>query len=390
GSAAERPVVVTRGADGHSYRASLSGDGRLVAFESNANSLSAEDDDRVRNVYVRDMSSGRVTLVSRATGGRGAAADDASYGAAISANGRYVAFVSRADNLDPRTAGPDWRRITGVFVRDLRLRITTFAGLGRNPSLSADGRYLAYAADPGPAAPNDPLQIVRRDMRDGTTVLVSRAGGADGPPGDSSSFVPSMSADGNRVAFESFADNLDDAGDLGEVHRVFVRDIGRATTSRVSRGSGPEGEPGDGASLDPKISGDGRFVVFWSTSNFDPALPQWDDHVWVRDLATERLVLADRASGARGAAGDESAGQTAISHDGRFVAFESGADNLAPGPRDDGADVFVRDMHRQATARLSLVRRRFALRPAISADGRYVAFESPGKDGTRHILRVRR
>jgi Tol biopolymer transport system component len=389
---AAKVETVTSGADGHSYRPSVSFDGRFVAFESNADSLSRADDDRVRNVYVRDMRTGRVTLVSRGSGPAGAPANGASSRASLSADGRFVAFQTQARNLglDP---GPSWRGQSAAYVRDLRLGVTHAVGIGDEPSLSSDGRYVAYVSkDPAFTRGSDDPQIVRRDLRDGTTVLVSQS--PEGAPGDFSSFAPAIAGDGNRVAFESFAENFDRFGEEGEFHKVFLRDVAAGTTERVSRGSGPGGPPGDGASSDPSISGDGRSVAFWTTDSVSFAagerLPD-AYHVWVRELAADRIELVDRASGEHGAPGNSSAEIVSLSHDGRFAAFESLASNLVPPGAKGRVGVFVRDLRAHRTELISRGRERgTGVEPAISGDGRYVVFERSSRTGVKHVMRARR
>ncbi len=379
------------GANGDSVVADISGDGRIVVFQSAATNLSDADDDTVTDVYARDMRTGVTTLVSRATGAAGAGGDDTSSDPSISADGRYVVFESTADNL----SAEDDDTATNVFVRDLTANTTTLVSratglLGAaadassfDAAISADGRVVAFtsAADNLAGDDDDTVQNVYvRDLVNGTTTYVSRATGA-GAPGDGDSRTPAISADGRHVAFNSAADNLSTEDD-DAVQDIFVRDVLTNTTTYVSRADGAAGAPAEAISLDPDISGDGRLVVFESSAdNLSAVDDDTVEDVYLRDLAAGTTTLLSRGPGA-GIAGDGPSGDPAISTDGRHVAFASAADNLGvgDGPADD---VFARDLQ---TGAVSYVSRGAgpagppgngpSSAPAITADGRYVAFHT--------------
>ncbi len=315
---------------------SISADGRYVAFSSTADNLSAEDNDPAADIFVRDLQTGTATLVSRASGPTGAAGDRDSEAPAISVDGRFVAFASEADNLGAENNDP----AANIFVRDLQAN---------------------------------------------TTTLVSRASGAAGPAGDLRSEAPSISADGRFVAFDSIAHNLSDEDWSGI--DVFVRDLQANTTTLVSRASGAAGAAGDGGSIDPSISADGRFVAFDSTAHNLSGEDWLGTDVFVRDLQANTTILVSRASGASGAPGDLGSIDPSISADGRYVAFDSLADNLSAEDNDAVfEDTFVRDLQANTTTLVSRASGasgaaadsggRDQSRPSISADGRYVAFDS--------------
>ena len=165
-----------------------------MAFSSLATTLSAEDDDFFRDVFVRDLATGATTLVSRSTCAFSAAGNGDSFEPSLSGDGRFVAFSSRADNLSPE----------------------------------------------GHDAPED---VYVRDLAVNATVLVSRASGSAGAGGDADSFAASISADGTRVAFTSEARNLS-AEDGDGVTDVFVRDLPAGLTTLASRAAGPAGSGG--------------------------------------------------------------------------------------------------------------------------------------------------
>jgi TolB protein len=386
------------GGTGGSSKAAISADGRYIAFASDADNLSDADNDGFSNVFVRDTRAGATTLVSRRSAGEGGAGADAvSFNASISADGRYVAFASDADNLSD--ADSDAALGVDVFVRDLKANTTTLAsrqsagegGVGGDefsnfPSISADGRYVAFVSDADNLSTADVEEVVDvfvRDLQSNTTTLVSRKSGSDGAGASDVSSFPAISADGRYVAFQSSADNLSTVDD-DDVRDVYVRDTQSNTTTLVSRASGPTGAGADDASSEAAISADGRHVAFQSDADNLSAID--DDrftNLFVRDLQASTTTLVSRQSAGQGAPADGTSGFPAISADGRYVAFQSDADNLSGG---DVAvrDVFVRDLDANET---SLISRQSdsagaaggdgpSFLAAISADGRYVAFDS--------------
>ncbi|MGD9697270.1 MAG: calcium-binding protein [Thermoleophilia bacterium] len=380
----------TGGAPGnaHSDAPSMSADGRYVAFTSEAHNLSDENNDGYTAVYVRDRQSGTLTLVSRASGAAGLAADGVSGEPAISADGRRVAFTSTADNLSV----DDQNGVFDVFVRDLatnetRLvsRQTGGAGAGgdahsSSPSISADGRYVAFAsqADNLSGADNfDAFDVFVRDLDAATTTLVSRATGASGAGGDGGSAVPSISASGARVAFLSAATNL--GGGPAELD-VYLRDVPTATTVLVSRASGGAGAPADADSFTPAISADGRRVVFPSLAdNLDPTADPGAVNVFVRDVVSSTTTTV----APQGADNEVSPARSALSADGRLVAFASSAPGLSSEDADPVRDVFVRDLQTGATMLASRAAGAAgapgdaeSAHPVLSADGALVAFDS--------------
>ena len=214
------------------------------------------------------------------------------------------------------------------------------------------------------------------DRKTGVTQRVSLGLGgvqAKGPSG-----YPSLSADGRFVAFQSAAGNLV-PGDTNGVYDVFVRDRQTGTTQRVNVRTG--GNQADSGSGEAVISVDGRFVAFAATddSNLVPGDTNDAADIFVRDRETgitERVSL-----GPGNVQGSLDSVQPAISANGRFVAFYSYATNLVPGDTNIAADVFVRDRQTGMTRRVSVGRgsiqaNRSSEHPAISADGRFITFNS--------------
>src|SRR5262249_35405826 len=211
---------------------------------------------------------------------------------------------------------------------------------------------------------------------------VSRAGGADGAKGNGNSSDATISADGRLVAFESGSTNLGAGGATGS--DVYVRDLQANTTTLVDRASGADGAPATAFSTNAAISATGRFVAFASlASNLSPDDGELIEDVFVRDLQTNTIALVSRADGAGGATGDSDSQAAAISADGRFVVFTSFADNLDPADQTGDQDIFLRDLQTNTTTLVSRATGANGAKangltdePAISADGRFVAFFS--------------
>ena len=266
-----------------------------------------------------------------------------------------------------------------------RVSIST-AGVQANsasadPAISADGRFAAFDSDATNLDPADTdvfADVFVRDLQANTTILVSRATGSSGVKGNSASSGPAISANGRFVAFHSWASNLGPA-DTNGVIDVFVRDLQANTTTLVSRATGPSGVKGNDTSRVGAISADGRFVAF---DSYATNLDFWDTDstpdVFVRDLGNNVTLLVSQSSAS--VKGNNWSSDPTISADGRFVAFDSYASNLDPADTDGIVDVFVRDLGTNTTALVSrssagLKGNGNSSRLAISA-GALVVFES--------------
>src|SRR5205823_1167813 len=217
----ERVSVSGSGTQGNfdSAASAISADGRYVVFESNAFNLVRGDLNDKRDVFVRDRRDGKTTLVSVSTKGRQGNGDTGS--GVISGNGRYVAFVSHASNLVPR----DTNHAPDVFVRDLKAGRTIRVDVGSRgkqanrgsngspAALSANGRYVAFASDASNLVPRDTnhvADVFLRDLRAGRTsrISVSSRGKQAFDRLGNGSGAPSITADGRYVAFASSSANL--------------------------------------------------------------------------------------------------------------------------------------------------------------------------------------
>ena len=252
-------------------------------------------------------------------------------------------------------------------------------------SISADGRYVAFASLAENLVPGDTNFSSDIFVRDRATDRIERVSvGPLGVEGDGNSGflsllgAPDISADGRFVAFASEASNFV-AGDVPGTADVFVRDRRTGTTELISRGT--DGLPAGGGSVAPSISADGRFVAFRSFSDrlVPDGNPNFLDHVFVFDRRDASIERVDVASD--GTLADGGAFNLAISADGRFVAFDSPAGNLVAGDGDQAHDVFVHDRRTGETEGISTRRPTdtftgTSLLSSISADGRFVGFES--------------
>jgi Tol biopolymer transport system component len=368
-------------ANGGSYSAVLSADGRYWAFSSDATNLVAGDTNSSSDIFVRDRLTGTVERVS--VDSNGVQANDDSYQPSISADGRYVAFVSAASNLFPG----DTSVFNDIFVHDRLLGTTKCVsvepggtqtnGYSTAPMISADGRYVAFQSIASTLIHNDTNHvhdIFVRDLWTNTTerVSVDSAGGE----GNSYSELPSISADGRFVAFRSDASNLV-GGDTNARRDIFVRDRMTGTTERVSVDS--NGMQANDQSDFGAISADGRYVAFESfATNLVVGDTNAKEDVFVRDRlngTTERVSIGSFGQG------NDGSFSPAISADGRYVAFESFATNLVGGDTNGLGDVFVFDRMSATLERVSgntgaAQANGLSRTNSVSSNGRYVAFES--------------
>ena len=381
---------VSGGAAGPSEAPVISGDGDSVAFHSGAADLVPGDDNGATDVFVRDLATGELRLVSAAADG--SPGNGRSGFPSISADGRFVAFESDAADLVPG----DTNEVTDVFVRDLAIGETVRASLGQDggeangaslrPAIAAEGGHVAFgslASNLIPGDANAQQDVFVRDLLAGTTELVSRS--TEGVFGNNASFEASISGDGDRVAFASFATNLEArlVEERGGVIHSFVRDRSEGTTERLS--VGPDGGPGNGYSSHPTISADGSTVAFWSlATNLIPSDRNTKMDVFVADLDTEPgLERVSLTSDGRETNDNVEWNHPSVSADGRYVAFGSDATNLSRPDVNVRLDAFVHDRLSGETDRVSIADREGAgssWDPSISDDGRLVAFTTNAPD----------
>ena len=277
--------------------------------------------------------------------------------ASLSTDGRFVAFESDASNLVPAIFNTGHvfvrDRLSGTTTID---SVSSSSKKGnspsRQPALSGDGRFIVFSSTATNLVAGDVNGVEDVFLRDrllGTTELVSvAAAGASGNAGASD--FPSVSDDGRYVAFQSNASNLV-AGDANGARDVFVRDRMLGATTLVS--VTPGGLPGASGGFEPRISRDGRVVAFVSVSLDLIGLPGLGlPQVLRRDLTTGLTSIS--SVNALGELGNQQSWGVALSADGNLVAFASGAKNLVPGDTNLYADVFVHDHTSNLTLRVNV------------------------------------
>lgn len=382
----------------------VSADGRYTAFVSEAENMVNGDTNGVRDVFVRDRETSLTKRVSVASNGAQGNGDSGYWcGLDISADGRYIAFVSAADNL----VNNDTNNANDVFVHDQTTGTTSrvsvasdgtqgngSSGYWLGVSITANGRYVAFHSEADNLVPNDTngdFDIFVKDRNTGAVTRVSVA--SNGTEGNDSSVYPSISADGNYVAFSSFATNLV-SGDTNNTcpdfpdnnfscPDIFVHSLQTGTTERVSiTSNGAQANDASGVLGGLSISEDGRYVTFQSwASNLVPndTNGNREPDVFVRDRQTNTTTRVSIASD-----GTQANGRSyfpSISANGRYVAFYSSASNLAANDSNNNDDIFVHDRQTGETVRVSKSSNgqegnAASQYPDITANGCYVAFMS--------------
>ena len=384
GGSAQRP----------SFNPIISNDGRFVVFESTANDLVPTDNNSpaIVDLFRRDTQTGATRLISANIAGN-AGGNNSSSSPVISQDGRYIAFVSSATDL--QVAIPDTNNAPDIFLRDMETGTTTLitraitgttaGGVSANPSISRDGRFVAFQSTaanllaPG-IDTNNASDVFVWDRQNGSITVLSvgfntfntAAGG---------SANPIISGNGAVVTFVSTATNLVFNDTNGPVQDVFARPVASGPVELISVHRSGTGS-GNGSSTAPSISDDGAFVAFASLAN---------DLVFTDTNSFQDIYVRNRTGGTALVSIDfqnafspngPSASAT-ISRNGRFVVFTSTATNVTVGDVNGGVqDVFRRDIVASQTLMVSTQPGNIAsgngasLEPVISADGRFVAFTS--------------
>jgi Tol biopolymer transport system component len=359
----------------------ISADGTVVVFESAASNLVDGDTNAATDVFRVVLATGSIERVSSAPDG--GAGNAASWAALVSADGRRVAFASDASNL---VAG-DGNAATDVFVRSwpsgevirpaAQLAAHEPNGFSRWPDISDNGRRVAFVS----FASN----LVDRDTNSAADVFLVELGktgvtrvsvASTGAQVAAASAEPRFSGDATAIAFSSPAPDLV-LDDRNQQTDVFVNAMSAGRTRRASIGARGEA---NGHSSGAVLSSDGRVVAFesWGSNLVDGDFNSAPD-IFVHDFNTGRTTrVSVRSDG--GEAGGHCRGP-AISANGRFVAFNSFAENLVDGDNNYMSDVFVHDRERRTTARVSVrsggaQANKDSETADISADGRLVVFQS--------------
>jgi Tol biopolymer transport system component len=336
------PPILTPG-NGSSFSFAISADGAYVTFLSNATDLVGApglDTNANNDVFLYERATGTVMLVSHVPGTSTATGNSTSSSGApvISADGAFVVFRSPATNLvsggSDTNGGPDifrYERATGlVTLVSHAPGAPATAGNGGSDSrqISADGTTIVFSSVASDLVANDPNGASQDLFVLASTVgpVTALSKGIGGVPADGASGSPRLSANGRYVVFSSRATNLVVAGCVTGVPQVFRLDRLLGLLQCVSQT--PAGAPGDGPSGDPVVSADGRYVAYPTrASNLVPGFANGQDQIVRTDMQTRQTVGASQGPAGPGAAASRS---PAISGDGNLVAFVTPSGNFDP------------------------------------------------------------
>jgi Ca2+-binding RTX toxin-like protein len=333
--------------------AHMSDDGRHVVFASWASNFVPNDGNNLYDVFHKDMLTGKITLVSAGIDGN--AADGSSSGAHISADGRYVLFSSDANDLVPGDAN----NAADIFCRDLHngtisLVSTNSAGAQANngsfaAKMSANGRYVVFMSSASNLVPDDKngkADIFRKDLQTGKIIRVSTRSDGEEANSDDLYLDSHVSSDGRYVVFVSHATNLV-PGDTNNVSDIFLKDLQTGMITLASTSS--DGKQANSYSSNAQVSDDGRYVVFTSkANNLVSGDTNGEPDIFCKDMVTG--VVTRLSTAAAGQQGSSSSDAPQMSPDGRYVAFSSHADNLVSGDGNGVTDIFLVDRFYQEHA----------------------------------------
>jgi len=401
------------------YASAPSADGRYVAFNSEATNLVANDTNGQGDIFVRDTGTGTTVRISVATDGT--QADGTSFSADISANGRYVVFRSYATNLVVDTNNfPDVflhdRDVDndGIYdeagaIKTIRLSTNMFSeangGSGR-PAISPDGRYVAFTSSASNLTidTNGSADVFVHDRDTDNDGIFDEPGfvinalvsvDKNGNQGNSDSFLPSISANGRYVAYLSRANNL--VADTNGTIDVFVHDRDTDNdgvfdgvaidVTRVSVDS--SGNQANGDVWAPVISADGRFIAFESrAADLVAGDINLKQDIFLHDRDPDNNSIFDESGAistslisvdSAGNQGNGLSEDSTLSADGRYIAFTSSASNLITGDNNNFDDIFVHDTLSGITSLVSANQQPAnddSVTPRLSADGQFITFVS--------------
>lgn len=379
-------------------------DGGTIVYQSDATNLIGADTNGVTDVFRYDVALDLVDRISVSS--EGTQADAASSSPAISRNdGQYIAFESMATNLIPESS--DTNGAYDVFMRDTLTGSTTRIsrtsqglppnGASRYPSISADGSFIVFqskASNIVSGDTNNADDIFLHDVVNGTTLRISKSW--DGRGTNGGSFVPKISPDGSKIAYYSFASNIVQ-NDTNGTQDVFLYDVLTSTTRLLTKNY-QTGWSANADSCCVSFSGDSKYVAFQSAaSNLMSGDTNNKRDVFLYDIAAQTLQLMSVND--NGQQGNDDSLKSAMSYDGRFVAFESWAKNLISNDPNRLTDIYVvdRDADRNGimdescddcrTIRLMSIRSNSlgsqqggSSNPRLSADGGTLVYDSVASD----------
>jgi Tol biopolymer transport system component len=342
-------------ANGHSTRATISADGRYVAFSSTATNLVPDDTNAAADIFVHDLV--QHTTVRVSVDSDGLQSNGNSIDPVLSADGAIIAFTSGASNLDPRDGNATW----DVYSHDRKSGVTalisrTPAGLAGNaasgsPAISADGQVVVFNSDAGDLVPEDTNAEADVFYVVGDAPSIRASVASDGAQANARSLDPDISDDAGTIVFMSLASNLT-AGDDNDAYDIYVRKLVSGTTGVVSASA--SGEHADAVSFGPALSGDGSKVSFFSLAHnlIDNDTTTTQTDVYVKNLKNGVIEVASVDS--EGTQGNYDNRSSSLSGDGSIVVFESASTNLVADDKNGFFDVFTRNLATGSTRRISM------------------------------------
>lgn len=372
--------------NGDAGNTSLSADGGHVAFSSDASNMACADFNYSRDVFLFDVNSHGITLLSKTR--KGAFGNGDSFSASISGDGRYVVFVSNAKNFEEGTEG-----FSQIFLYDRNtdtLSLISKDATGKpgngnswSPSVSANGNQVVFvssATNLTDVESNGQDQVYLFDRMLGQMSIVSIA--PDGTLADDDAFSPSISADGQFILFQSYAGNfVKDTSDYSPAF-IYERKTGFVTPliPDMSILSFPISRFFTDYFYDLQLSPDGQFVTGIVVLEGEGTLNEWFfDEIFLYDIRSGEFRIVSTSPD--GSFGNKDSASPKISADSRFIVYSSEATNLVLNDTNDAWDIFVFDIEGGTTKRVSV--RTDGIQasgnsylPSVSSGGRYVTFLS--------------
>ena len=385
----------------------ISDNGRFVVFTGFANNIASLDTNSSEDVFIRDMEAGTTKLVSLNAAGTASGALGGSDLLDMTPDARFIVFVSHAQDL---TSIPDGNNLgRDIFVRDVVNNITKLVSVnlagsasGNGTSLEAkispDGRYVVFTSEASDLVEHDNAtrDVFIRDLQTNITKRVStNVTGTTGGNGESGGGI--IDKGGRYVVFWTRATDLSTLPDTNNLAEVFIYDIQadskklitvNTTGTATGGGFGPCG--GFDHGVDLSISGDGRFVAFMSQQSglVTNDLNEGGDDIFLYNIATQtKSLVSVNLTGTSVSPGGSF--KPTISDDGRYIAFESLANDLVSTPDEPNGftvDVFLRDVVKGETYLVSVntagthTGNAFSFEPLITPDGKRLVFYSRASD----------
>lgn len=371
----------------------ISGDAKLLVFESAAENLVEGDNNASNDLFLRNLHTGEVQLVS--SDGNGAQGNAASSQATLSADSRFVAFTSQASNFSEIDGSSN----QDIYIKNLHTGQLVWAsataqnsqsnGDSQHPSLSANGNLLAFdslASNLSPIDTNNKSDIFLKNLKTGELRLISS--NQQGVQGNGHSSHPLLSHDGRWLAFESDASNLV-ANDTNGKRDIFMKDLQTGMIERLNLAS--NGQQDNGNAHLEAMSANGRILAFSSDGNnlsAGDSNQQTDIFIKNRDKVGVERVSVDSV----GRQANGTSHHADLSNDGRLISFSSNASNLIANDGNLSEDIFIKDLQTGAIATVSEMANQAQASDsklsALSGDGKVVIFHSQKSDQTSATLLI--